>query len=172
MGERESTPPPPLVNPTIHIPDDPQEPSSAKKDNNSMSILEKTKKKAKVECDELKEKLKKVLAKNEELKKAYNNHVEIIDDLNNTLAAQAKVIDTLTSEFDEVNAKYENMNKVNKMLHQMIGELHESSSNESKVLIQEIEALRVDKVVKEEQLNMLYVVMEHKLGINVQAVKS
>ncbi|MFS7954365.1 hypothetical protein Hanom_Chr07g00629441 [Helianthus anomalus] len=52
----------------------------------------------------------------------------------------------------------------------MIGELHEASSNENKVLRQEIEALRADKVVKDEQLNMLYTVMEHQLGINVQAM--
>ncbi|MFS7929718.1 hypothetical protein Hanom_Chr04g00335821 [Helianthus anomalus] len=99
-----------------------------------VSILEKTKKKAEVERDELKEKLKKVYAKNEELKKFYKNHAEIIDDLNDTLAAHAKVIDTLTSEFDEVKAKYKSMNEVNKTLHQMIGELHETSSNENKVL--------------------------------------
>ncbi|KAJ0508666.1 hypothetical protein HanRHA438_Chr11g0495851 [Helianthus annuus] len=52
----------------------------------------------------------------------------------------------------------------------MLGDLHEASSNENKVLRQEIEALRADKIVKDEQLNMLYTVMEHKLGINVQAV--
>ncbi|MFS7915716.1 hypothetical protein Hanom_Chr02g00168511 [Helianthus anomalus] len=62
------------------------------------------------------------------------------------------------------------MNEVNKTLQQMIYDLHETSSNERKVLRQEIEALRADKVVKDEHLNMLYTVMEHKLGINVQAV--
>ncbi|MFS8002949.1 hypothetical protein Hanom_Chr13g01208091 [Helianthus anomalus] len=74
------------------------------------------------------------------------------------------------AEFDEVNAKYENMNEANKTLHQMIGELHETTSNENKVLRQEIEALRADKAVKDEQLNMLYTVIEHKLGFNVQDV--
>ncbi|MFS8034946.1 hypothetical protein Hanom_Chr17g01587171 [Helianthus anomalus] len=194
MGERESTPPPPPpVNPTIHIPDDPQEPSSAKKDNNSrpvslddvgdlfnggkinlltkrVSILEKAKKKAEVERDELKEKLKKVLSENNELKLAVNDHAERIDELMDDLGEQAKVIDQLTTECAELNVKYESMNEVNKTLHQMIGELHESSSNENKVLRQEIEALRADKVVKDEQLNMLYTMMEHKLGINVQAM--
>ncbi|MFS7904584.1 hypothetical protein Hanom_Chr01g00037831 [Helianthus anomalus] len=158
MGERESTPPPPPVNPTIHIPEDPQEPSSAKKDNSSsshgfppfpdnlgpgsvslddvgdlfnegkinlltkrVSILEKAKKKAESECDELKEKLKKVLAENDEFKLAMNAHAQKND---------AKVIDQLTTELVEVNAKYENTNEVNKTLYQMIGELHQSSSNE------------------------------------------
>ncbi|KAF5813380.1 putative transcription factor bZIP family [Helianthus annuus] len=186
MGERESTPPPPPKNPTIHIQDD-LEQSQPKKDTSSgsfdgfpkvqgefpdnllpegdydmfhdekikvltkkITILEKEKEKAEDECDELKAELKAVKAKNEELKKAYNNHAEIIDNLNDTLAAQAKVIDTITAEFDEVNAKYESMNKVNKMLHQMIGDLHETSSSESKILRQDIEALRVDKAVKDE----------------------
>ncbi|MFS7953666.1 hypothetical protein Hanom_Chr07g00621321 [Helianthus anomalus] len=34
----------------------------------------------------------------------------------------------------------------------------------------EIEALRADKTIKDEQLNMLYTVMEHHLGINVQSI--
>ncbi|XP_035831877.1 glutamic acid-rich protein-like [Helianthus annuus] len=184
MGERKSMPPASPINPTIHIQDDPKK-SPEKKDTSSgsfdgfpkvhgefsedlpkgdydmfhdgkikvltkkVSILEKEKEKAEAERDELKEK---------------------IDELTGDLGEHAKVIDRITEEFDEVNAKYENMNEVNKTLHQMIGELHESSSNESKVLRQEIEALRADKVVKDEQLNMLYTVMEHKLGINVQAM--
>ncbi|KAJ0715218.1 hypothetical protein HanPI659440_Chr13g0498611 [Helianthus annuus] len=162
MGERESTPPPPPENPTIHIQDDPKE-SPEKKDTSSGSydgfpkihgefstelpegdydmfhdekikVLTKKvssleKEKAKVEAE-----LKAVKAKNEELKKAYNNHAEIKDDLNDTLTAQGKVIDTITAEFDEVNEKYELMNETNKTLHQMIDDLHESSSNENKVL--------------------------------------
>ncbi|KAJ0770131.1 putative transcription factor bZIP family [Helianthus annuus] len=135
-----------------------------------VSILEKVKKKAEAEQDELKQNLMKVLAENDELKLAVNDHAERIDELTDDLGEQAKVIDQLTTELAEVNVKYENMNEVNKTLHQMIGELHEPSSNENKVLRQEIEALRADKVVKDEQLNMLYTVMEHKLGINVQAV--
>ncbi|MFS7996363.1 putative transcription factor bZIP family [Helianthus anomalus] len=135
-----------------------------------VSLLEKEKAKAEAERDELKEKLEKVLAENDELKIEVNDHAEGIDDLTDDPGEQAKVIDNLTAEFAEVNAKYENMNEVNKTLHQMISEQHESSSNENNVLRQEIEALRANKVVKDEQLNMLYTVMEHKLGINVQAV--
>ncbi|MFS8034014.1 hypothetical protein Hanom_Chr17g01576221 [Helianthus anomalus] len=188
MGERPSTPPPPPANPTIHIPDDPKEPSSAKKattlsssqgfptfpDNlgpgpislddvgdlfnegkinlltKRVSLLEKAKAKEEAERDDLKAKLKAVKAENVELKKV--------------------VIDQITEEFVEENAKYETMNETNKTLHQMIGELHESSSNENKILRQEIEALREDKAVKDEQLNMFYTVMEYKLGIYVQVV--
>ncbi|MFS8024344.1 hypothetical protein Hanom_Chr16g01462141 [Helianthus anomalus] len=192
MGERQSTPPPPPINPTIHIHDVPKDPSQPKKDTTSssshgfprvigeypddlpegdfdifnqgkinvltkkVSLLEKEKSKAKSDCEELKEKLKAVKAENAELKKAANDHADIIDQLTDELEAHAKVIDRITEEFDKVNAKYESMNETNKKLHQMIGELHETSSNENKVLRQEIEALRADKAVKDEQLNMLY----------------
>ncbi|MFS7919144.1 hypothetical protein Hanom_Chr03g00209361 [Helianthus anomalus] len=52
----------------------------------------------------------------------------------------------------------------------MYADLHTSSSSENEVLKKEVEALRSDKVIKDEQLNMLYTVIEHKLSINVQAV--
>ncbi|MFS7954772.1 hypothetical protein Hanom_Chr07g00634461 [Helianthus anomalus] len=62
------------------------------------------------------------------------------------------------------------LNESNQTLHQMLSELNEASINEIKVLKLEMEALRVDKSVKDEQLNMLYTVMEHHLGINVQSI--
>ncbi|XP_021986740.1 glutamic acid-rich protein-like [Helianthus annuus] len=184
MGERQSSPPPPPpINLTIHIHDDPKDPSSAKKATISsssegkinvltkkVSMLEKAKAKAEAEREELKEKFEAYKTENTELKKAANNHSEIIDQLTDDLEEQNKVIDIITAEFDEVNEKYETMYETNKTLHQMIGELHETSSNENKVLRQEIETLRADKAVKDEQLNMLYTVIEHKLGFNSQSV--
>ncbi|MFS7945314.1 hypothetical protein Hanom_Chr06g00522841 [Helianthus anomalus] len=184
MEERQSTPPPPPINPTIHIPDDPKEPSQPKKDTFSssfdgflkvqgeytddlpegdydmfndgkinvltkkVSMLEKGKAKAEAE-------LKAVKAENVELEKAVNDHADRIDQLTDDYEEQAKVIDRITEEFDEVIEKYKTMNATNSTLYQMIGELHETSSNESKVLRQEIKALRADKVVKDEQLNMV-----------------
>ncbi|MFS7996973.1 hypothetical protein Hanom_Chr12g01136241 [Helianthus anomalus] len=133
-------------------------------------VLEKTKAKAEAEREELKENLEAAKAENVSLKKDLEEHAEVIHQLNEDLEEHAKVIDRITEEFDEVNAKYENMSEVNKTLHQMIGELHETTSNENKVLRAEIEALKVDKAVKDEQLNMLYTIIEHRLGINVQAV--
>ncbi|MFS7977413.1 hypothetical protein Hanom_Chr10g00903691 [Helianthus anomalus] len=52
----------------------------------------------------------------------------------------------------------------------MLQELHEALTSEIKVLKLEIEALRADKTVKDEELNMLYIVTEHHLGINVQFI--
>ncbi|KAJ0733509.1 hypothetical protein HanPI659440_Chr11g0409061 [Helianthus annuus] len=116
----------------------------------NVSILEKAKAKAEAEREEFKEKLEAADAENDALKKNLEEHAEVIDQLNEDLEEHAMVIDRITEEFDEVNAKYENMSEVNKTLHQMIGELHETTSNENKVLRQEIEALRADKAVKDE----------------------
>ncbi|MFS7966075.1 hypothetical protein Hanom_Chr09g00769621 [Helianthus anomalus] len=135
-----------------------------------VSILEKEKAKAEAERDELKKKLEKAMKVNEEMKTVVNDHAERIDALTEDMADNAKLIDQLTNELSEVNARYENMNEINQTLHQMLDDLHEASSNENKVLKLEVEALRADKAVKDEQLNMLYAVVEHKLGIDVQAV--
>ncbi|KAM0046523.1 hypothetical protein Hdeb2414_s0009g00317361 [Helianthus debilis subsp. tardiflorus] len=56
------------------------------------------------------------------------------------------------------------------MLMEVVGNLHTSTADENEVLKKEVEALRADKEIKDEQLNMLYTVIENKLGINVQAV--
>ncbi|MFS7966062.1 hypothetical protein Hanom_Chr09g00769481 [Helianthus anomalus] len=135
-----------------------------------VSILEKEKAKAEAERDKLKKKLEKAMKLNEEMKTVVNDHAERIDALTEDVADNAKLFDQLTNELSKVNARYENMNETNQMLHQMLDDLHEASSNESKVLKLEVEALRADKVVKDEQLNMLYAVVEHKLGIDVQVV--
>ncbi|MFS8018697.1 hypothetical protein Hanom_Chr15g01395061 [Helianthus anomalus] len=121
----------------------------------NVSLLENEKAKAEAERDELKKRLEKLI----EVKTL----MEDVDD-------NAKLFEHLSAELSEVNVKYTNMNETNQTLHQMLDELHEASSNEIKVLKLEIEALRADKAVKDEQLNMLYTVMEHHLGINVQAV--
>ncbi|MFS7913916.1 hypothetical protein Hanom_Chr02g00147341 [Helianthus anomalus] len=183
MGERKSTPPASPVNPIIHIQDDPVDPSQPKKDTSSSSFNGFPKvhgefpegdydmfNDGKINVLTKKEKLEKMKAENAELKKAVNDHADRINELTDDYEDQAKVIDRITAEFDEVNEKYELMSESNKTMHQMIDEVHESSSNENKALRQEIEALRATKAVKDEQLNMLYTVIEHKLGFNVQAV--
>ncbi|KAM0070809.1 hypothetical protein Hdeb2414_s0001g00017561 [Helianthus debilis subsp. tardiflorus] len=126
-----------------------------------VSLLEKEKAKAEADRDELKKKLEKSLEMNEEMMSVVNDHAERIDALIEDLADNVKLIDQLTTELSEVNARYENMNETNQTLHQMLDDLHEASSNENKMLKLEIEALRADKAVKDEQLNMLYTVMEH-----------
>ncbi|MFS8019723.1 hypothetical protein Hanom_Chr15g01407041 [Helianthus anomalus] len=52
----------------------------------------------------------------------------------------------------------------------MLGDLRTSTSNENEMLRKEVEVLQADKVIMDEQLIMVYTVVEHKLGINVQAM--
>ncbi|MFS8006742.1 hypothetical protein Hanom_Chr14g01252751 [Helianthus anomalus] len=135
-----------------------------------MSILENEKAKAKAERDELKQQLEKLTKVNEEMKSVVKNHGKRMTTLVEDVDDNAKLFEQLSAELSEVNVKYANMNEINQTLHQMLDELHELSANEIKVLKLEIDELRADKVVKDEQLNMLYIVMEHHLGINVQAI--
>ncbi|MFS7948749.1 hypothetical protein Hanom_Chr06g00563531 [Helianthus anomalus] len=116
-----------------------------------VSTFEKEKVRAITERDELKKELKVVKAVNAEMKSVVNDHAERIDKLIEDLEEQAKAINIVNDENDKLYA-------ANKALHQMIAELLDTSTNENKVLKLEIEALRADKVVKDEHLNMLYVV--------------
>ncbi|KAJ0780326.1 hypothetical protein HanPI659440_Chr06g0236341 [Helianthus annuus] len=135
-----------------------------------MSILEKEKAKAEAERDELKKHLEKITKLNEEMKSVVKNHAKRIKTLVEDVDDNAKLFEQLSEELSEVNVKYANMNETNQTLHQMLDELHEASANEIKVLKLEIKALRADKAVKDEELNMLYTMMEHHLGINVQSI--
>ncbi|MFS7964310.1 hypothetical protein Hanom_Chr08g00748721 [Helianthus anomalus] len=121
-----------------------------------VSVLEKEKAKAEAELEAAKEKLSSVEAENVALKKEIEDHAEVINQL--------------TEDIEEVNVQYKTIDNANKTLHEMLGDLHVSSENENEVLKKEIEALRADKVIKDEQLTMLYTVVEHKLRINVQVV--
>ncbi|KAJ0525436.1 putative transcription factor bZIP family [Helianthus annuus] len=135
-----------------------------------VSLFEKENVKAEAERGELTKQLEKLTKVNEEMKSVVKNHAKRIKSLVEDVDDNAKLFEQLSAELSEVNAKYANMNETNLTLHQMLDELHEASANEIKVLKLEIQALRADKAVKDEQLNMLYTVMEHHLGINVQSI--
>ncbi|MFS7964686.1 hypothetical protein Hanom_Chr08g00753211 [Helianthus anomalus] len=62
------------------------------------------------------------------------------------------------------------LNDINKTLNQLISELHEASGNEFKAMKLEMEAMKADKAMKDEQLSMLYTVIEHHLGIDVHTI--
>ncbi|MFS8019946.1 hypothetical protein Hanom_Chr15g01409831 [Helianthus anomalus] len=82
----------------------------------------------------------------------------------------AKPFDVLQSEISELHVKNVKLNDINKTLNQLISELHEALANEFKAMKLEMEAMKADKAMKDEQLTMLYTVMESHLGINVHSV--
>ncbi|XP_022030805.1 glutamic acid-rich protein-like [Helianthus annuus] len=177
-GVRKSTPSPSPINKTIHIPDDREKTPEQRLRLlkilhlqqrslqlhklqvmdflSKVSILEKGKAKVEAELKETKEKLGDIEAENVALREEVEQ--------------QSEVIEGLVDKIMEVNAQYKSFDGSNKTLYEMYADLHTSSSSENEVLKKEVEALRADKVIKDEQLNMLYTVIKHKLGINVQAV--
>ncbi|XP_022019683.1 glutamic acid-rich protein-like [Helianthus annuus] len=81
-----------------------------------------------------------------------------------------KQLEELSKRFSDLHVKNKKLNEINQTLNQLLSELHEASTNEFKAMKLEMEAVRADKTVKDEQLNMLYTVIEQHLGINVQSI--
>ncbi|MFS7911132.1 hypothetical protein Hanom_Chr02g00114451 [Helianthus anomalus] len=135
-----------------------------------MSLLEKEKEKAEAERDELKKQLEELTKVNEEIKSVLIKHAKYIKKMEGDVDDNAKLFDLLPAEISDLCVKNKKLNEINQTLNQLISELHEASANEFKAMKLEMEALGADKVVKDEQLNMLYTVVEHHLGIDVQSI--
>ncbi|MFS7912875.1 hypothetical protein Hanom_Chr02g00135001 [Helianthus anomalus] len=114
-----------------------------------VSILEKSKAEVVVELKETKEKLNSIEDENVALREEVEE--------------QSEVIEGLVDKIMEVRAQYKSMDESHHMLMEVVGNLHTSTTNENEVLKKEVEALRADKEIKDEQLNVLYTVIEHKL---------
>ncbi|MFS8018049.1 hypothetical protein Hanom_Chr15g01387561 [Helianthus anomalus] len=142
--------------------------ASVKDLKKKMSLLEKEK--AEAERDELKKQLEELNKVNEEIKSVVIKRAKKIKKMNEDVDDNAKLFEKLSLEISELHMRNKNLNETNQTLHQMLSDLHEASANEIKVMKLEIEALRADKSVKDEKLNMLYTVMEQHLGINVQSI--
>ncbi|MFS8001323.1 hypothetical protein Hanom_Chr13g01188981 [Helianthus anomalus] len=111
------------------------------------------------------EELKKV---NEEIKSVMIKHVKKITRMEGDVDDNAKLFELLSTEISDLHVKNIKLNEINE--NQLLSELHEAYANEFKTMKLEMEALRADKVMKDVQLNMLYTVMEHHLGIDVQSI--
>ncbi|MFS8034910.1 putative GTPase effector domain-containing protein [Helianthus anomalus] len=135
-----------------------------------MSFLEKEKEKAEAERDELKKKLEELSKVNEEIKSVMIKHAKKIKKMEGDVDDNAKLFELLSTQISDLHVKNKKLNEINQTLNQLLSELHEVSTNEFKAMKLEMEALRADKAVKDEQLNMLYTVMEQHLGINVQSI--
>ncbi|MFS7978140.1 hypothetical protein Hanom_Chr10g00912111 [Helianthus anomalus] len=135
-----------------------------------VSILEKEKAKAEAERDELKKQLEELMKVNEEIKSVVIKQAKKLKKMEGDIDDNAKLFELLSAEISELHVKNVKLNDINKTLNQLISQLHEASANEFKTIKLEMEALRANKVVKDEHLNMLYTVMESHLGINVQSI--
>ncbi|KAM0002330.1 hypothetical protein Hdeb2414_s0002g00058551 [Helianthus debilis subsp. tardiflorus] len=144
--------------------------TSVKDLKKKMSILEKEKEKAEAERDELKKQHQELTKVNEEIKSVLIKHAKKIKKMEGDVDDNAKLFELLSTEISDLCVKNKKLNKINQTLNQLLSELQEASANEFKAMKLEMEALRADKAEKDEQLNMLYTVMESHLGINVQAI--
>ncbi|XP_022031219.1 uncharacterized protein LOC110932170 [Helianthus annuus] len=81
----------------------------------------------------------------------------------------SKVFESLTQEISSLNAKTKDLENVNQTLNQLLNEMSEASSNEMKAMKLEMEAMKADKVMKDQQLQMLVAVVESHLKINIHA---
>ncbi|MFS7946451.1 hypothetical protein Hanom_Chr06g00536451 [Helianthus anomalus] len=68
-----------------------------------------------------------------------------------------------------MSLKMKELEEVNQTLNQLVSEINEASSNEMKAMKLDMETMKADKVMKDEQLFMLYSVIENHLNIDVHA---
>ncbi|KAL9995762.1 hypothetical protein Hdeb2414_s0771g00945361 [Helianthus debilis subsp. tardiflorus] len=141
--------------------------ASVKDLKKKMSFLEKEKEKAEAERDELKQQLEELAKVNEEIKSVIIKHAKKIKNMEGDVDDNAKLFEQLSLEITDLHLKNTKLNEINQTLNQLLSELHEASANEFKAMKLEMEALRADKSMKDEQLHMLYDVMEHHLGIDI-----
>ncbi|KAJ0807707.1 putative Pterin-binding domain-containing protein [Helianthus annuus] len=79
----------------------------------------------------------------------------------------AEVVSTLTDEIAVLNAKVKDLQNINQTLNQLLNEMTEASANEMKAMKLEMEAMKADKVMKDQQLEMLTAVVETHLKLNI-----
>ncbi|KAJ0752456.1 hypothetical protein HanPI659440_Chr09g0324601 [Helianthus annuus] len=131
--------------------------------------LEKEKAKAEAEHDALKMQIEELMKTSDQIRIVLIDQEEKINKMEDDVEDNTKLFNIMQKEKSEMNKKLAKMNYINQTLNQLISELSEASANEMKAMKLKMEAMKADKVMKDNQLNMLYVVMESHLKIDVHA---
>ncbi|MFS7962584.1 hypothetical protein Hanom_Chr08g00728391 [Helianthus anomalus] len=105
----------------------------------------------------------------DQVREALIKQDEEMNKMRNEAQNNTKVFELLTAEIASLNVKIKNLEDVNQTLNQLLSEMSEASTNEMNAIKLEMEAMKADKVMKDEQLQMLYAVMESHLKMNVHA---
>ncbi|XP_021984912.1 trichohyalin-like [Helianthus annuus] len=126
-----------------------KEKATAKMERNSMRS----------QIDDLMEAHNKVVAALVEKEKRMKDDVEV----------NSKVFDSLTQEISSLNTKIKDLENVNQTLNQLLNEMSEASSNEMKAIKLEMEAMKADKLMKDQQIQMLVAVVESHLKMSIHA---
>ncbi|KAJ0667241.1 hypothetical protein HanPI659440_Chr17g0675611 [Helianthus annuus] len=105
----------------------------------------------------------------DEIRMVLIDQEEMMNKMKDDAHDNTQLIELLTVEISTLNVKIKSLQDVNQTLKQLLSEISEASSNEMKVMKLEMEAMKADKVMKDNQLNMLYAVMESHMKIDVHA---
>ncbi|XP_021971391.1 uncharacterized protein LOC110866555 [Helianthus annuus] len=129
--------------------------------------LEKEKAKTELERDILKKQVDRLMKAHDQVREALIEQEETMNKMRDEAHDNSMLFELLTAEISSLNVKIKNLEDVNQTLNQLLSEMSEASSNEIKAMKLEMEAMKADKVVKDEQLHMLYSVMESHLKMDV-----
>ncbi|MFS7936322.1 hypothetical protein Hanom_Chr05g00414181 [Helianthus anomalus] len=105
------------------------------------------------------EELKKVV---EEIKTVMINQAEKLKKLKDGVHDNSQLFELLAAKNVEMSMKMKKLEEINEILKGMIGDLHEASSNEMKVIKLEMEAMKADKVIVELKEKDNWLKKQHK----------
>ncbi|XP_022007422.1 glutamic acid-rich protein-like [Helianthus annuus] len=131
--------------------------------------LEKEKGKAEEERDMLKSQIDDLMEAHNKIVAALVEKEKRMNQMKDDVEGNSKVFDSLTHGISSLNAKIKDLEDVNQKLNQLLNEMSEASSNEMKAMKLEMEAMKADKVMKDQQLQMLVAVVESHLKMNIHA---
>ncbi|XP_022040136.1 glutamic acid-rich protein-like [Helianthus annuus] len=131
--------------------------------------LEKEKAKAEKERNMLRSQIDELMEAHNKIVAALVEKEKRMNQMKDEAEGNSKVFDSLTQEISSLNAKIKDLENVNQTLNQLLNEMSEASSNEMKAMKLEMEAMKADKVMKDQQLQMLVAVVESHLKMNIHA---
>ncbi|MFS7921669.1 hypothetical protein Hanom_Chr03g00239691 [Helianthus anomalus] len=129
--------------------------------------LEKEKAKTEAERDALKVRVEELMKANDQIKMVLIDQEEKINKMEEDGEEYPKMFNVMQEEISKMKKELEKMNDINQTLNHLLSEVTEASSNEMKSMKLEMEAMKANKVIKDNQLSMLYVVIESHLEIDV-----
>ncbi|KAF5777894.1 hypothetical protein HanRHA438_Chr12g0551971 [Helianthus annuus] len=131
--------------------------------------LEKEKAKTELERDILKKQVDLLMKGHDQLREELMQQNEEVNKARNEAEDNSKLFDLLAAEITDLCLKIKQLEEVNQTLNQLLSEMSEPTSNEMKAMKLEMEAMKADKVMKDQQLQMLTAVVESHLKMNIHA---
>ncbi|KAJ0795692.1 hypothetical protein HanPI659440_Chr04g0153411 [Helianthus annuus] len=122
--------------------------------------LEKEKAKVEAERNSLKKRIEELMMANDQIRL-------VLIDQEEKLENNSKIFDVMQEEIAKLNKELEKQNDINQTLNQLISEIFEASANEIRAIKLEMEAMKADKVMKDNQLSMLTAIIESHLKVDI-----